>query len=216
MPDRDFISGERASRPLAPEAQTGDAAVREPGQRPHKARLRVPIHEERTLAAACPKPRRSSRPTRRALTLADYRALGAFRHAVRRFLAFSESGAVAQAITPQQHQALLAIKAHEGDQAISVSELANSLLIKTHSAVGLVARLVDRGLVMRRTSERDRRRILLTLTRAGERVLETISRKNLGQLKTTMPVFTDLLNALEQLDLPPPPDDPGPANDPAG
>jgi DNA-binding MarR family transcriptional regulator len=139
------------------------------------------------------------------LTLADYRALGAFRHAVRRFLAFSEAGAVAQAITPQQHQALLAIKAHDGEEAMSVSELASCLLIKTHSAVGMVARLVDRGLVVRMASERDRRRIQLTLTRAGERILETISRKNLGQLKSTMPVFTDLLDALEQLDLPPPP-----------
>jgi DNA-binding MarR family transcriptional regulator len=123
---------------------------------------------------------------------------------VRKFLAFSESGAVAQAITPQQHQALLAIKAHDAAEPMSVSELAACLLIKTHSAVGLVGRLVDRGMVERQPSERDRRRILLRLTRAGGRVLETISRKNLGKLKTTMPVFMDLMNALEQLDLPAP------------
>jgi DNA-binding MarR family transcriptional regulator len=123
---------------------------------------------------------------------------------VRKFLAFSESGAVAQAITPQQHQALLAIKAHDAAEPMSVSELAACLLIKTHSAVGLVGRLVDRGMVERQPSERDRRRILLRLTRAGGRVLETISRKNLGKLKTTMPVFIDLMNALEQLDLPAP------------
>jgi DNA-binding MarR family transcriptional regulator len=206
---------EPGSRPLALGGQTGDAA-RNPSGAARRGRLQGDLHEDQTVAAAPPKPRASDRPTRRALTLADYRALGAFRYAVRRFLAFSESGAVAQAITPQQHQALLAIKAHEGEEPISVSELATSLLIKTHSAVGLVARLVDRGMVEREPSKRDRRRILLRLTRTGERVLETISRKNLGQLKTTMPVFLDLLNALEQLDLPPPPDGAGPSDGGAG
>lgn len=149
-------------------------------------------------------PSRGHRAKRQALALADYQALGAFRLAVRKFLAFSESGAAAQGVTPQQHQALLAIKAHGGPEPMSVGELAASLLIKTHSAVGLVARLVDRGLVERHPSDRDRRRILLNLTRAGERILEAISRQNLGKLKTTMPAFVDLLTALEQLDLPTP------------
>jgi DNA-binding MarR family transcriptional regulator len=146
--------------------------------------------------------RPARKPRRRKLSPDDYQALGAFRRAVRRFLAFSEAGAEAQGMTPQQHQALLAIKAHVGGEAMSVSELAAALLVKTHSAVGLVARLVDRGLVVRTPSARDRRRILLTLSPAGERKLEVISRQNLGQLKSTMPAFRDLIRALEQLDLP--------------
>ncbi len=142
------------------------------------------------------------RRRRRDLSPEDYLALGAFRQALRRFQAFSEAGAKAQGLTSQQHQALLAIKTHRGREAMNVSELAASLLIKNHSALGLVERLEERGLVNRRESETDRRRVLLYLTRPAERILATISRNNLGKLKSTLPVFTELLHALEQLDLP--------------
>lgn len=162
---------------------------------------------------------RSKKPSpsanRKHLTLADYRALGAFRHALRKFLAFSEAGAKAQGLTTQQHQALLAIKTHDGREAMSVSELADCLLVKNHSALGLVERLEERGLIERRTSERDRRRVLLHLTKPAERVLATISRNNLGKLKSTMPVFTDLLHALEHLELPAHTGDAPPEDEPA-
>jgi DNA-binding MarR family transcriptional regulator len=130
--------------------------------------------------------------------------LGAFRHALRRFLAFSGAEAGAQGLTAQQHQALLAIRAHPGPEPISIGELAHSLLIKNHSAVGLVERVTARGLVTRDQSPRDRRRVILRLTPAGAKILETISRNNLGKLKASLPVFTDLLHALEQLELPAP------------
>ncbi|HEY0648075.1 MarR family winged helix-turn-helix transcriptional regulator [Phenylobacterium sp.] len=150
----------------------------------------------------------SAQPQRRRLSPEDYQALGAFRHALRRFLAFSESGAQALGLTPQQHQALLAVRAHPGPQAMSVSELASALMIRNHSALGLVERLVERGLLARGSSNEDRRRVLLTLTDTGARKLETISRNNLGELKSDLPVFTELLQALEQLDVPAPPGEP--------
>jgi DNA-binding MarR family transcriptional regulator len=154
-----------------------------------------------TVDAVTP-PTSSRRTTRRKLTNADYQALGAFRQALRRFLAYSEAGARALKLTPQQHQALLAIRAHNGPMAMSVGELADCLLIKNHSALGLVDRLIERGLVTRATSPVDRRRVLLSLTSEGAEMLETISRNNLTQLKSTLPVFTDLISALDQLELP--------------
>lgn len=156
------------------------------------------------MTSAVKTPAPSPRPSRRKLTTPDYQALGAFRYAQRRFLAFSESGARAIGLTPQQHQALLAVRAHAGPEAIHVSELAERLLIKNHSALGLVDRLIERGLLTRAPSTRDRRRVLLTLTESGAEILERISRDNLGQLKSTLPVFIDLLHALEQLELPTP------------
>src|ERR1700758_132311 len=96
------------------------------------------------------------------LEAADYQSLGEFRRAIRDFLAFSEESAREQGVTAQQHQALLAIRAHIGPEAMSIGELADCLLIKNHSAVGLVARLVERSLVKRHASENDRRRVLLT------------------------------------------------------
>ncbi|MGH6965500.1 MAG: MarR family winged helix-turn-helix transcriptional regulator [Phenylobacterium sp.] len=155
-----------------------------------------------TAGPQSPEPKR--RASRRKLTTPDYQALGAFRHALRKFLAFSEAGSDAMGLTSQQHQALLAVRAHSGTEAMTVGELAESLLIRNHSALGLAERLIERGLLRRAPSPQDRRRVLLYLTVDGARHLEGISRNNLGQLKSTLPVFTDLLRALEQLELPPP------------
>jgi DNA-binding MarR family transcriptional regulator len=113
----------------------------------------------------------------------DYQALGAFRSAMREFLAFSEEGAEEQGLTSQQHQALLAIRTHTGGEAMTIGELANCLLIKHHSAIGLIARLIEGGFVDRRPSEIDRRRVLVALTMKGSAALEKISVRNLGQLK---------------------------------
>lgn len=130
----------------------------------------------------------------------DYRALGAFRLALRRFLKFSEAGAHAQGLTGQQHQALLAIRAHEGAEAMSIGELAESLLIKNHSAVGLVDRLVSRGFVRRDNSSEDRRRVLLSLTPDAEAVLETISQGNLGELRGSAKAITALLATVKGME----------------
>lgn len=139
-----------------------------------------------------------SRPA--ALTLADYQALGAFRQSLRNFLAFSEAGARALNLTPQQHQALLAIKAHVGGEAITIGELAKALIIKNHSAVGLVERLAARELVIRQASTDDRRRVLLALTPLGEQKLATISRNNFGELNRASPIFAELLTTLDKLE----------------
>jgi DNA-binding MarR family transcriptional regulator len=130
----------------------------------------------------------------------DFHAVGAFRLALRRFLAFSEAGAQGAGITSQQHQALLAVKCHRGPEAMSIGELATCLLVKNHTAVELVARLVDSGLLKREPSPADRRRILLRITSRGERLLTRITRANLEQLRTTAPVFEDLIQTLRRLD----------------
>jgi DNA-binding MarR family transcriptional regulator len=134
-----------------------------------------------------------------ALEDADYSAMGAFRFALRKFLAFSESRALAAGVTAQQHQALLAIKAHPGPGPMTIGELAASLLIKNHSAVGLVARLVERGLVTRQASREDRRRIALSITPLADALVEAITRQNLEELNVTAPVFTDLLATLKRI-----------------
>lgn len=129
------------------------------------------------------------------LTADDYQALGEFRQAIRQFLAFSEEGARAHGLTSQQHQALLAIKAHRGPDPISIGDLAQRLLIKNHSAVELVARLIERDLVSRRDDEADRRRVVLDLRPRGADILETISRRNLGQLRQGADILAEIIEA---------------------
>lgn len=129
------------------------------------------------------------------LTQDDYRALGEFRQAIRQFLAFSEQGARDHGLTTQQHQALLAIRAHPGPGPISIGDLAQSLMVKNHSAVELVARLVERGLVSRRDSDADRRRVVLELRPRGAEILEAISRRNLGRLNQGADILADIIEA---------------------
>lgn len=133
------------------------------------------------------------------LAPADYEALAAFRHAVRRYLAFAENGARSVGLTSQQHQALLAIKAQTLTRPMTIGDLAAQLLIKHHSTVELVGRLEKAGFTRRSTDLEDRRRVLVSLTAAGEAVLAALSANNLQELRIIAPAFSGLLGQLEKL-----------------
>ena len=90
-----------------------------------------------------------------------------FRYGLRKFLAFSEQAALAMGLTPQQHQALLAIKGAPEADSLSIKQIAERLLVRHHTAVGLIDRLVDLGMVTRTIDSTDRRRILVSLTKTG-------------------------------------------------
>jgi DNA-binding MarR family transcriptional regulator len=128
----------------------------------------------------------------------DYAALAAFRNGVRRYLAFAEAGARAAGLTPQQHQALLAMKAHTQTRPMTIKDLASHLILKHHSAVELVGRLEKAGFIERSNDPEDRRRVLLGLTPAGEGVLAALSAQNLNELRLIAPAFSSLLEQLDQ------------------
>ena len=69
--------------------------------------------------------------------------LANFRHAMRRFLAASETISRDAGVTQQQYQAMLAIAAWPGG-AMSVKDLSEELLLTHHAAVQLVDRLAKR------------------------------------------------------------------------
>jgi len=114
---------------------------------------------------------------------ADYKALAAFRHALRLFLAFSESAARDVGLTPQQHQALLAIKGYPSGGPVTVGDLAAQLLIRHNSAVELVNRLVGAGLLEKAARPDDRRQVILVLTDEAEAVLDALSASHLTELR---------------------------------
>ncbi len=132
--------------------------------------------------------------TRKTLVDADYRHLAEFRYFLRLFLSFSEDAARAAALSPQQHQALLAIRGFGGK--LTVGELAERLAIKPHSAVGMTDRLVEAGLVVRQASDRDRRQVVLRLTAAGMRKLEKLSKAHREELKRLAPLLAPLLREM--------------------
>ena len=132
-----------------------------------------------------------------AVTQQDYEALAAFRHAMRRFLAFSEAAARAAGLTAQQHQAILAIKGQGPDAPMSVGDLAEHLVIRHHSAVELVDRLAGAGLVRRAEDAGDRRRVGLRLTEKAEAVLMGLSATHLGELRRSRALLANLLARLD-------------------
>src|SRR5487761_1504137 len=117
--------------------------------------------------------RRIGRP--RALDQRAYVALAQFRYTLRRFLSFSEPAAGGVGLTPQQYQALLAIKGASGEGPVTINDLAGQLMIKHNSAVGLVDRLEDEGLIVRRIARQDRRKVNLILTPKGARMFEKLA-----------------------------------------
>jgi DNA-binding MarR family transcriptional regulator len=131
---------------------------------------------------------------------ADYETLAAFRYALRRFLHFSEQAAQTVGLTPQQHQALLAIKGFPDRERVTIGELAERLQIRHHSAVGLVNRLAAQNLVTRRMSETDRREVHVTLTPRGSNVLERLSAAHREELRRIGPDLSQLLANLRNSD----------------
>lgn len=127
----------------------------------------------------------------------DYEALAGFRHALRRFAAFSETEAKAAGLTPQQHQALLAIKgrpkAPGSPDGLWIGEIAEHLLIRHNTAVELVDRLVEAGLAERQPDPADRRRILVRLTGQAETLLRRLSAVHVRELRAIRPALLALL-----------------------
>ena len=70
---------------------------------------------------------RTSARRKDALSETDYETLAEFRYALRQFLNRSAAAARSASLTPQQHQALLAIRGHAGG-AISIGGLAEKLM----------------------------------------------------------------------------------------
>lgn len=128
------------------------------------------------------------------ITKRHYETLAAWRHALRRFLYFSQEAAREAGIPPQQHQALLVIKGMVGREYATIGELAERLRLKHHSAVGLVDRLSQRQLVRRRPSAKDRRRIEVQLTTRGEALIERLSAVHLRELRQLRPELQRLLD----------------------
>lgn len=129
----------------------------------------------------------------------DYQTLAEFRYALRCFLHFSENAAETVGLTLQQHQALLFVIGHPGRERITVGELAERLQIRHHSAVGLVDRLEEQGLVERIPNEEDRRQVFISLTDKGGRVLESLASIHREELRQMGPQLCTMLEQITKL-----------------
>jgi DNA-binding MarR family transcriptional regulator len=125
-----------------------------------------------------------------------YELLAALRRALRQFLSFSQEAARTAGLTPQQHQALLAIEGFPGRNYVSIGELADCLQLRHHSAVGLVDRLVALRMLQRTPSKADRRRVEVRLTAQGHRLIERLSAVHLRELHQLGPELHQLIGSI--------------------
>lgn len=117
------------------------------------------------------------------LTDADYEDLLTLRTGLRRFLRWSEQEAEEAGLTPAQHQLLLAIRGHSDPRGPTIGEIADYLLLRHHSAVGLIDRADAAGLVERVRDPEDHRLVRLQLSAMGTKRLEALSTQHLEELQ---------------------------------
>jgi DNA-binding MarR family transcriptional regulator len=129
----------------------------------------------------------------------DYETLAEFRYTLRCFLRFSEKAAEAVGVTLQQHQALLFIIGYPGREQVTIGELAERLQVRHHSAVGLVDRLEEQGLVERIHSTDDRRQVFIKLSEKGMGVLKSLASTHREELRQLGPLLSNMLEQITNL-----------------
>lgn len=118
-----------------------------------------------------------------------------FRVALRRFGRFSEEQAARLEMTAAQYQLLLAVRGHSHPLGPTIADVARYLLIRHHSAVGLVDRTQDLGLIERRRDDDDQRLVRLVLTPLGHERLNALAQAHLKELHRLAEVLAALLDA---------------------
>jgi DNA-binding MarR family transcriptional regulator len=91
---------------------------------------------------------------------------------------------------------LLAIRGLAPEVPPKIQTFAERLALKHHSAVELVDRLEQRGLVRRTRSKEDRRQVLVSLLPRGEKLLERVVQQRIGELRAS---GRELVNAIDAL-----------------
>jgi DNA-binding MarR family transcriptional regulator len=128
------------------------------------------------------------------VTQQDFQRLLEFRVALREFQRWSEDQAEAAGLTHVQHQLLVAIKGHRGNQPPAVGDLAGYLLLRPHSTVELIDRAEAAGLVERVPDENDRRVVRVRLTKTGDRIVQRLTKDHLDRLHELAAVLDQLVS----------------------
>lgn len=118
---------------------------------------------------------------------AGYARLADLRAGIRRYLAWAEQRAREHGMTPAQVQLALAVRACPDPAGPTLTELAETLLLRHHSVVGLVDRAAAAGFVARVRDERRPTHVHVRLTAEGVRRLEELSVLHLAWLEQHAP-----------------------------
>jgi DNA-binding MarR family transcriptional regulator len=133
----------------------------------------------------------------------DYVRLAELRHGLRSFLHWSAEEAKRVGLTPAQHQLLLAIRAARDPRGPTVTEAAEVLLIRHHSAVELVDRAQHADLITRHRDPDQHSLVRLRLTAHGAERLRSLAEVHMRELSQLAPTMQALWRAVAEDDRPP-------------
>lgn len=131
-----------------------------------------------------------------ALTDADYARLLTFRTQLRRFDQWSREQAASFGLTHTQHQLLLVVRGHGDERGPTIRQVAEHLLVRHHTAVELVDRAEELGLVARHGDPDDHRVVRLTLTTEGAQRVLALAALHLEELQRLAPALGALVGGL--------------------
>lgn len=131
-----------------------------------------------------------------ALDIDHLRRLAEFRYQLRRFLHVSQVAAEECGLRNQQYQMLQCVGGMPEDVDPTIANVAARMFLKHNSAVELVDRTIEQGLLRRTQDPSDHRRILLRVTPEGERVLASLAEFHTRELEQSGP---DLVRALARI-----------------
>lgn len=132
------------------------------------------------------------------LDQSDFEHLLELRTGLRRFLRWSEDQARAAGLTATKHQLLLAIRGDPNPAGPTIGEIADHLVLRHHSAVGLVDRAVKDGLVQRNPDPVNKSVVRVTLTSAGAAKLDALAEAHVEEIAHLAPTMRTLWRQLEK------------------
>lgn len=130
------------------------------------------------------------------IVTADYQALAALRYRIRLFVCEGDAAARNLGLEPQQYWLLLALRGLPDGAKATIQVLAERLVLKHNSTVELIDRLETRGYISRSRSLDDRRYTLVKLLPQGKKLLESVARQRLTELRAGGHKLVDALDAV--------------------
>ncbi|MGC4961959.1 MarR family winged helix-turn-helix transcriptional regulator [Gordonia sp. DT218] len=127
---------------------------------------------------------------RSSASAADFVALARFRYGIRRYLRFSEEAIRSSGVTSGQYQLMLALMGLPGNGVATVQEVAEQLLVRHHSAVELIDRAQEKGLVRREPHPTDGRRVQIHITDHGRDIVGRLAAMHRDEREVLLPYLS--------------------------
>jgi DNA-binding MarR family transcriptional regulator len=122
----------------------------------------------------------------------DYARLLALRTRLRRFERWSAERAGEHGLTSSQHQLLLAVRGHHEAGGPTIGQVAEYLMVRHNTAVELVDRTQDLGLLERTRDAEDHRIVRLSLTAEGSDRVAELAGAHIEELSRIGPMIDAL------------------------